>query len=341
MVVSSHAKCRDCGTNRHRIARFNICQECWEKVKPSVRREWRRIKDRRRLQRAVDEHVAEQQHERKIQAELLELRQQAHARREGNGLMEADPPITAEEAARLEIARIKAEGVPPAGSPERGKYMHLWAVATGNVGGWRSRRPNSTPIPPREDPESPQEDPEPVSEVESEPEAVTSNGQEPPVTSGNGKKRGPYRKWTPELKAEIAALYDDPAIPLAEIQREYHVSGGQVDRIRQEYGIQLRSQRPGYQYLKNKPGRFEEVDGRKEWVTSAPDEEEPVATAVESNVSAIVLPATVASVTERAWAIGYVVTRVEILAAPSLDEAIRRMREKHGEDIDITSVQRT
>src|SRR5215467_2734784 len=64
LVVTSHAKCRSCGGQRHKIARLNLCEQCWLEVKPSLRAEWRRIKDRRKLKLAVDAALEEQRREK-------------------------------------------------------------------------------------------------------------------------------------------------------------------------------------------------------------------------------------------------------------------------------------
>jgi len=129
LVVTSHAKCRDCGQVRHKIARLNLCQECWEKIKPSVRREWREIKDRRKLRESVDDHLAEQKRQREAQDQMVALRQaRNNARRNGPDM----PELTDQEAAKLEIARMRAAGeVPVLGTPERANYMRLHVIANG------------------------------------------------------------------------------------------------------------------------------------------------------------------------------------------------------------------
>lgn len=128
VATTSHAKCRDCGGTRHKIARLNLCQGCWEKVKPAVRREWRDIKERRQLRQAVDEHITEQRRQREAQDQMVLLRQARNNVRQ-NGIHM--PELTDQEAAKLEIARIRAEGVPPMGTPGRAEYMRLFTIAQG------------------------------------------------------------------------------------------------------------------------------------------------------------------------------------------------------------------
>lgn len=53
MATTSHAKCNKCGGNRHKNSRLNLCWACWKALKPQVRENWRRIKDRRRLRDRV------------------------------------------------------------------------------------------------------------------------------------------------------------------------------------------------------------------------------------------------------------------------------------------------
>jgi hypothetical protein len=47
------------------------------------------------------------------------------------------------------------------------------------------------------------------------------------------------------------------------------------------------------------------------------------------------------SVHERAWAITYVTTTTSLVNAPSIDEALRRLREKHGAEVEVVQIQRT
>ena len=139
VAVVSHAKCRDCGQIRHKIARLNLCQTCWERVKPTIRRQWREIKDRRRLRRAVDEHIEEQHRARAAQAELRQLQEQANRREE----RPVSVSLTPQEAAKQEIARLRAEGlVPKPNTPEFGPYMRLHQIAKGyNAPGGRTPPP--------------------------------------------------------------------------------------------------------------------------------------------------------------------------------------------------------
>lgn len=122
MVVTSHAKCRKCGGARHKIARFNMCEQCWRQIKPQVRDRWRQIKERRRLRREVDDYISNEQ--RKA------LRPEVAAVAE----------LTAQEQARREIEEIKKNGVPPVGTKERARYLQLSIVAKhGSVSASRAR----------------------------------------------------------------------------------------------------------------------------------------------------------------------------------------------------------
>jgi len=58
VVKVSHARCRRCGQARHRTAKFNLCQRCWEKEKVVQRSKWREIKVRRALKRELEVAVA-------------------------------------------------------------------------------------------------------------------------------------------------------------------------------------------------------------------------------------------------------------------------------------------
>jgi hypothetical protein len=125
LVVTSHAKCRECGDTRHKIARFNLCQACWEKVKPSIRREWREIKDRRRLRQAVEAHIEQTHQDREQQNQLVTLRQLRNSEKPVGTMTPAE--------AQLAIEKMRLEGVPPPGTPARGFYMTLHAIVKGRT----------------------------------------------------------------------------------------------------------------------------------------------------------------------------------------------------------------
>ena len=484
LVVTSHAKCADCGGNRHKIARLNICQPCWEKVKPAQRREWRNIKDRRRLRRSVEEYFEEQHRQRAHQQTLVELRQ---LRNGESTVMAPNTPMTREEA-QLEIARIRAEGVPPPGSPERTAYMRLHAIANYGTSGrpvtintltpqdklllrlytetdlqvkeifaglgvdanrllrarklsgtktredmipWRPKyhinegeelvlvgnepmfrsptgllrpvfeEPKPDPIPQPEPEPEPQPDPEPVPVAEREqpeqpePEQVQRTDVGVTVHSTPRKRKyAPRSKSLPmAVQEEIVRLYQDPEIPVYEIQRAYDIPNGTLYRILERFKIDRGLRRsPGRGHVAT--GRLELINGRHEWVPgepgqlhlgAAPGAQEPLpepapespahkeqapmppdaqdwiaqatrtleaeeaarqqTAALEVNGEHSTLPVPLAvpehlQVRQRAWAVTFVMTRTELVAAPTIDEALRVMRERHGEEIDVTGVQR-
>ena len=139
LVVTSHAKCRRCGQARHKTARFNLCQVCWEKLKPEIRREWRTIKERRHARRtSLDLHVNEAlRQQRQADAEARERAEAAQRRQE----LAAAATVTeapqasvwdlTPEQAQAEIDAIRASGVPGKHDPAKGRYMQLFKVARG------------------------------------------------------------------------------------------------------------------------------------------------------------------------------------------------------------------
>jgi hypothetical protein len=44
---------------------------------------------------------------------------------------------------------------------------------------------------------------------------------------------------------------------------------------------------------------------------------------------------------ERAWAITYIVSRVTQVAAPTVDDALRQVRDEVGSDVEIVEIRRT
>jgi len=129
---TSHAKCRSCGSVRHKFARLNVCENCWREVKPSIREEWKRIKERRALRRAVDAHFQGVQSTFNQEA-LFVTTPTAVATANGTHTdslddvweqLRAGTP-SPEEREEI-IARVKAVGVPKEGTPERALYMRLF-----------------------------------------------------------------------------------------------------------------------------------------------------------------------------------------------------------------------
>lgn len=479
LVVTSHAKCQDCGTNRHKIARLNICQECWQKIKPAIRRQWRGIKERRQLRRAVEEHIAEQRRQRELQANLATLRQQRNAARKGAALVDVD--LTPQEQAKVEIARMRAEGVPPPGTPERARYMTLHAIA--NSGAERRNspgevnaqdrllgrlyaetdvmvrdlfqatgldsnrlrrvqrilqipnrddvRPFNPPVrvqpgdelvvingealfksetglmrpvfgtngvhkedddeamrmrrtlherpEPGPDPEpDPAPDPAPDPQPEPEPEPVLAIAADRPLTEEEqrtaqeafaqaiaepepepapeqpGNKRGRRRAWSPEVRAEIVAAYQDPSVSVSEIQRAYGVAEGTLYRFLKLAGVPVRSAakseagRQGYEryqaaqlHLGQAPGAAIEEE-TPTVTTPTPPTSAPAPTPQPDASPVLALIRNQAyEPQQRAWAVTYIVQRTELVAAPSIDEALRIMRERHGDDIDVVQLQRS
>lgn len=130
MVNTSHARCRQCGQARHKMARFNLCQRCWEEVKPSVRERWKQIKERRALRRAVDAHVAEVMRAPALEEDTL------HVSESSNGIIGHQDDLQAQidsgqlpddkVAEAIDYIKAKNNGrIPPLGTRERGIYMRL------------------------------------------------------------------------------------------------------------------------------------------------------------------------------------------------------------------------
>ena len=138
MVVASHAKCRQCGGTRHKTARLNLCKQCWERVKPEVRRQWRDVKERRAARRKIDAHVNE--HTRLQRAIEAEVRERAAATRH-TVLAVAEPPkldeldlnALSQEQAAAYVEQIKEAGLVPPPGPGRGRYMLLHKLARGGT----------------------------------------------------------------------------------------------------------------------------------------------------------------------------------------------------------------
>jgi hypothetical protein len=128
VAVTSHAKCRNCGGNRHKIARLNVCRVCWEEIKPQIRAQWRDIKERRRLRRAVEEHLQQLQHQREREA-LRAAQPRLELVAVTTSVQGAiDWHAAPDEQIQAEIDRIQREGVPPPNTVERGHYMQLFRM---------------------------------------------------------------------------------------------------------------------------------------------------------------------------------------------------------------------
>jgi len=420
LVTTSHAKCRQCGQARHKIARFNICQGCWEETKPSIRAYWRGIKERRALRRAVDTHVREQQ-ELRSREELQMAMTKPSVSKNGklaglwDAIREGKLPADQRETA---IARIRTEGVPAFGSEERGLYMSLFrgrernewqdnmiarlysdsdvpvseimrglSVDANEVQTVRKRRHLGTredtkPFRPSahmleneelvidsgqllfrdgvtgllrpvwtEDPKPPEPEPEPQPAPPApEPVPVPVASLEERRAAAGRTRTGRFL-LTPEQEAEVVRLYQDRNVPVDEIKKAYGIaSGGHMYSILKRHGISPRSP------YNKPPEPIGNVDMTQHLVVVAgpPPTHEPhqlnlgqaplieevrgMTKAVEQITAALAVPA---NVTERAWAITYVATATTLVNAPTLDEAVRKLREKHGADVDIVQIQRT
>jgi len=415
---TSHARCRQCGQARHKIARFNICQSCWEQTKPSIRQYWRQIKERRALRRAVEAHVREQQEARKqlyIQEEFAvptEVMAEAAAPVNGHAtLAELYEAIRTKQLPKGQelaaIARIRAEGVPPFGTQERGLYLQLFRGlppdaeqdalverlyvdtdvpvheiqrALGIDGNETNRIRKRRGYPTRDaiqhwnprgrmfDDESlvirdgeayfdsPDgtsrrvwpggwTEPEPIVELEPAAPEPEPAAEEPVVETPSGRRRPPP---SPQTIHEVLRLYEDMSVPVKEIEQAYSLSTSQLYRILEINGIAPRNQRGPRPSALNvdQTGRFEMVNGKQTWVPGGNSMTTQLHLGQAPGAQLAVpepqpLPAPAVSIHEREWAVSFIVTRTSLVSAPTIDEALRKVREKHGADIEIVSTQRT
>jgi hypothetical protein len=353
MVKISHARCRKCGQTRHRGARFNLCRNCWVQLKPQVRAGWRDIKERRRARRDV--HAKE----------TLQMTETPTVEATSNG---AAPPMGTKERAAYMRSFIHRKGARYEHWEEDllkaydGGLAPLDSIkeAFGTSNGWIAHLLKTRGVTPRADrpgwsnkPKRPGHfawidghqlwQPWPAPEGKSqevlEPEVPQAEAVEsvPEPEQPEPKERRRFRsaRLTPEQEAEVTRLYDDDNVPVSEIQRAYSVGPQIIMKLVHKAGLVPRMKRPGYQ----RP--VTEVPMVAPEPAPAPKE-----APVESNVVALVTPPMTYlpkahAVIERAWAISYVVTRTQLVTAPSIDEALRRIRESHGADIEVVSVQRT
>ena len=99
--------------------------------------------------------------------------------------------------------RIRQEGIPPRGTPERAAYMRLYKGESGP--NTRKRKPQ------------------------------VARNQEP-VRRG----RRPARVLTLDEVAEVIRLYQDPAMPVGEIRSAYSLTDNRLYRILREHGVPQR-----------------------------------------------------------------------------------------------------
>lgn len=182
--------------------------------------------------------------------------------------------------------------------------------------------------------------PEPVIRemaAESEPEPVATMRW---TSRGTLTSRGRPKRLTAEDEAEIIRLYSDPNIPVHEIQTAYSMSPGLLYRVLNDHGVRPRSQWEGsmtdngYQasavhqlHLGQAPGAATDQP--------TPAQESPM----PQRAAALAVPSL--TIQEREWFITYTVSRTVAVAAPTIDEALRRIRDKQGTDIEVVLIQRS
>lgn len=195
-----------------------------------------------------------------------------------------EDPITIDAAIKIE--EIRKNGVPPIGTPERAQYMRLFR-----------RKP-------------PEPEPEP-DVVTVEPDPIVAQivekvyGPEPMTVAPTAPV------LTDEVRSEIARLYADPTIPMAEIRETYGIQDRYViERIAKEAGVPNRTT-----VLKEKRrASYEQREVRP--VTTPPPRPRPR------------LPSGL-------WSVTYTIRRTEVVSADSITDAINQVHQHQGDDVNI------
>lgn len=183
--------------------------------------------------------------------------------------------------------------------------------------------------------------PEPVPEPQPEPEPV-------PVAKRKRQKGRPRQYLTQAQEAEVIRLYSDPSMTVQEIREAYNLTPGGMYSILKRNDISVVRRTPGMP----RPGARRPLVGIESNVEAGVHyREHPGSPDLhqlhlgQADGAAIQEPRQLAVhgavIQEREWAIHYVVTRVALVSGPSVDEALRRARERLGEDIDVVRVERS
>jgi len=199
-------------------------------------------------------------------------------------------------------------------------------------------------------PEANEPEPEPEKPDEPEPVPVAAPSEPPLGHTTRGKPRQKRRRPNgflgEQAEAEIAHLYLDPNVTTAEINETYGIGPGTLYRILRRHGIDTRTQR-ALRAAKlervnvERGGHFRLIDGNQTWVPGDVVQQlhlgQAPAAAPPAAPIALAVPM---QVTHREWTATVVMTLKVAVTAPSIDEALRQVRETHGQDVEIVQIER-
>jgi hypothetical protein len=349
LATVSHAKCNNCGANRHLHSRRNLCRVCWNERKPLVRAEWQAIKERRRARVAGQPEVTTfaSDEERAARKEELKAQGVKPGQKEwGEYLLlsrsdvarpipyehilirlytETDIPVDVIarglSIAKYEVERLRKKHhllrrseLPKFRPPIR--YTETEELA------WDGdrlilRHPSGLirdALPSEEHSEKHEEIvlPQEIPPIEHHP--VIRKLELPPPQEHPAR-----RTLTPEECTEIVRLYLDPAVPVPEIISAYRIADTRIYKVIKDAG----------------------VPARRHWVNG-----QPPGTASPAPVPVAPVPPTPlaldghAVATERSWYVKWTVNMEGFISSPSVEELMRRLHETHGEGVDVVSITR-
>jgi transposase-like protein len=146
-----------------------------------------------------------------------------------------------------------------------------------------------------------------------------------------------------DARAEVIKLYSETDASVDEICQAYNASTGQIYRIVQAAGLPLRGRywvapRPAQvlaEVEKPAPATTEaSMSSDNQIAVAVPRVTVPITAAVASTDLTIRLKP------DRAWRVSYIIQRDQWINAPSVDEAIARVRGEVGDDVDIVAIVR-